>query len=89
MQIAKWGKSLAVRIPADVARELGLKEGDNVELRAAKSGGIEIVSDAQRRAEAIRRLRKFRGTRPDDFKFDRDEINARGTVIAGKWWHPA
>ncbi|MEQ9564472.1 MAG: AbrB/MazE/SpoVT family DNA-binding domain-containing protein, partial [Pseudomonadales bacterium] len=28
MQVAKWGNSLAVRLPADLVRELGLKEGD-------------------------------------------------------------
>ena len=27
MQVAKWGNSLAVRLPADLVRELGLKEG--------------------------------------------------------------
>jgi len=78
MQVAKWGNSLAVRIPADVARTLNLKEGDQVELRAA-NGALEVVSGAQRRAEAIERLAKFRGMMPADFKFDRDEANARGT----------
>ena len=30
MQVAKWGNSLAVRLPADLVRELGLKEGDQM-----------------------------------------------------------
>lgn len=78
MQLAKWGNSLAVRIPADVIRALGLKEGDKIHFRAAPDGVVEVVSDAQRREEAIASLRQFRGRMPADFKFDRDEANARG-----------
>jgi antitoxin component of MazEF toxin-antitoxin module len=32
MQVAKWGKSLAVRLPAELVRELGLKDGDQIDL---------------------------------------------------------
>lgn len=78
MQIAKWGNSLAVRIPADVVRSLGLKEGDNVELRAAADGSLEVLSEAQRRAEALAKLREMRGIVPAGFKFDREEANVRG-----------
>ena len=28
--VGKWGKNLAVRFPAEVARELGLQEGEQV-----------------------------------------------------------
>lgn len=37
MQIARWGNSLAVRIPAPLVAELGLSEGKEVSLRP-KSG---------------------------------------------------
>ena len=30
MQVAKWGNSLAIRIPASVAEALDLKEGDDI-----------------------------------------------------------
>ena len=33
MQVAKWGNSLAVRLPAELVRTLGLKEGDQIDLR--------------------------------------------------------
>ena len=33
LQIAKWGNSLALRIPADVARQFDLHEGDTVDAR--------------------------------------------------------
>ena len=32
MQVAKWGNLLAVRLPAELVRELGLKEGDQIDL---------------------------------------------------------
>jgi antitoxin MazE len=75
--VSRWGNSLAVRIPADVARALGLKEGDSIDLRPAKDGAIEIVTEEERRRQALAALRKFRGRMPADFKFDREEANAR------------
>lgn len=77
MQIAKWGNSLAIRIPADVARSLGLKVGDRVELKALSDGEYAVISEAQRRAALIAQLRSFRGSLPADYKFDREEANAR------------
>jgi antitoxin MazE len=77
MQVSKWGNSLAVRIPADVVRELGLKEGDSIELRRAADGALEIVTEEERRRQALATLRTFRGRMPADFKFDREEIHAR------------
>jgi len=42
MQIAKWGNSLALRIPAEYLRRLDLKEGDYVETCMTIDGGISI-----------------------------------------------
>ena len=76
MQVAKWGNSLAVRLPAAVVDALELKEGDDIEIHVA--GGREFaVSRKPGRAELLERLRAFRGRLPADFKFDRDEANAR------------
>ncbi|PAX06616.1 AbrB/MazE/SpoVT family DNA-binding domain-containing protein [Sphingomonas lenta] len=77
MQVAKWGNSLAVRIPADVARALGLKEGDDVELCALDSGEVAVITEKQRRAAVIERIRKLAVPAPPGFKFDREEANAR------------
>ena len=33
LQIAKWGNSLAMRLPSDLVRRFGLREGDRVSLR--------------------------------------------------------
>jgi antitoxin MazE len=76
MKVAKWGNSLAIRIPKDVAEALGISEGDEVELRPADKPIIGIARQMTRE-EAIRQLRSFRGTMPADYKFDRDEANAR------------
>jgi antitoxin MazE len=76
MRVAKWGNSLAVRLPAVVIEALELKEGDEIEIHAADSRLLDIRRKPTRN-ELLRRLRRFRGRLPADFKFDRDEANAR------------
>ncbi len=77
MQIAKWGNSLAVRIPAAVVEVMQLKEGDEIEIQVTGAGAFELTRKADT-AELLARLRKFRGRLPDDFRFDRLEANERG-----------
>ena len=77
MKVSKWGNSLAVRIPADVATELQLKEGDEIELRRGESQVIELVRAASRR-ERIEKLREIlKDTLPEDSRFNREDANAR------------
>jgi antitoxin MazE len=76
MQVAKWGNSLAVRLPAAVVEALELKEGDEIEIHVASSRQFGVARKPGRN-ELLRRLRSFRGRLPADFKFDRDEANAR------------
>ncbi len=76
MKIAKWGNSLAVRIPADAAALLGLKEGDEIALHPIEPGNCAIHR-CQTREEMWEAVRKLRGSIPADFKFDREEANAR------------
>lgn len=77
MHVAKWGNSLAVRIPADVARALGLREGDEIELCTLDTGQIAIVTERQRRAAALAELKTLRGSLPSGYRFDREEAHAR------------
>ena len=73
--IRKWGNSLAIRLPAAVVEALGLKPGDDVDVSV---GRAEVRIDTRENREALlERLRKYRGTMPADYKFDRDEANAR------------
>jgi antitoxin MazE len=76
MQVAKWGNSLAVRLPSAVVEALGLHEGDQVEIYVDGTRSMGVARKAER-AELIERLRAFRGRLPADFKFDRDDANAR------------
>jgi antitoxin MazE len=76
MQVAKWGNSLAVRLPAAVVEALGLKAGDEIEIHVADARQFGIVRKPGR-ADLLKRLRAFRGRLPADFRFDRDEANAR------------
>ncbi len=42
MQVARWGNSLAVRIPAAVAKEMHLKEGDVVNIIKASADTLAL-----------------------------------------------
>jgi antitoxin MazE len=76
MQIAKWGNSLAIRLPAAVVEALELKPGDDVEIHVADRREFGL-SRKPGREELLKSLRAFRGRLPADFKFDRDEANGR------------
>jgi len=76
MQVSKWGNSLAVRLPASVVRALELKEGDQIELHLANRRSLEVAKVPGRR-ELLQRLRKYRGSLPATFRFDRLEENER------------
>jgi antitoxin MazE len=59
MQIAKWGNSLAVRLPIDLVRKLGLQEGDQIDL-VADDGTLKLQRQP-RAEEVLERLRCLRG----------------------------
>ena len=74
MKVSKWGNSLAVRLPADLVRRLNLKEGDYVEqeiLAFVKSMA------GMTREQALAGMRNAKWKLPPDYKFDREEANAR------------
>ena len=76
MQVAKWGNSLAIRLPAAVVAALELREGDEIEIYVAGEREFAVARKPGR-DELLSRLRAFRGRLPADFKFDRDDANAR------------
>jgi antitoxin MazE len=78
VKVAKWGNSLAVRIPASVAEALELKEGDDVQVHVAEKGRAFEVEKKLTPHEALVAIRKYRGMMPADFKFNREEIYERG-----------
>lgn len=42
LQIARWGNSLAMRLPADLVRRFGLRDGDSVQARITVDGSLAI-----------------------------------------------
>jgi antitoxin MazE len=77
MQVARWGNSLAIRIPAGVAHVLDIKEGDDVDIKAGDGKSLILTVSASR-DDILARIRAFRGTLPIGWKFDREEANSRG-----------
>ncbi|VFR27453.1 Programmed cell death antitoxin MazE like [plant metagenome] len=77
MQVAKWGNSLAVRLPAALVEALELREGDDIEIVVDEPRTFAVRKKPGADA-LLERLRAFRGKLPADFRFSRDEANARG-----------
>jgi len=78
MRVAKWGNSLAVRLPSVVVEALALQEGDDIEI-VVDDGRRFAVRRKAGQEQLLTRLRSFRGRLPADFKFSRDDANARST----------
>ena len=58
--VSKWGNSLAVRLPAESAKRLGVEEGDTLLGEIAPGGRLILSAEARAigKAEA-RRMREF------------------------------
>ena len=76
MQIAKWGNSLSVRLPAAVIEALQLKAGDDIEIHVVGERQLDVQRATPPR-ELLARLRQYRGRLPAGFKFDRLEAHER------------
>ncbi len=75
MQIAKWGNSLAVRLPADLVRKLDLREGDQVDIVPGDAG--LAVTRHPRPEDVLEGLRRFRGRLSPEDRLDRDAAHER------------
>ncbi len=75
MQVAKWGKSLAVRLPANVVQTLQLQAGDQIEIQVGER--VVALEKSSKAEELVKSLRLFRGRLPKDFRFDQIEARAR------------
>jgi antitoxin MazE len=76
MQVAKWGNSLAVRLPKAVVEALELKQGDDIEIVVSGKRRFEIKRDRSREM-ALAKIKQLQRPLPKGFKFDRDEANER------------
>jgi antitoxin MazE len=73
VKFAKWGNSIAIRIPAEVVTKLGISPNDEALIKMTGEHSFEITRD-RKREEALKRLRELRFVLPEDYVFDRDEI---------------
>jgi antitoxin MazE len=76
VKFAKWGNSIAVRIPAEVVTKLGISPNDEALIKVTGESSFEITRD-RRREEALKRLRELRFVLPDDYVFNREELHER------------
>lgn len=64
LQVAKWGNSLALRIPSAVVRQLGLRDGDTVRARLMADGALAIRPAGWSRASFAAELEEARAALP-------------------------
>lgn len=65
LQLAKWGNSLALRLPAECLRAAGLRQGDSVDAEITPAGKITLTPARPfDKAAFLRRLRKLRRDMP-------------------------
>lgn len=77
LQVAKWGNSLALRIPAEYVRSIGIKEGDRVQACLTVDGGLTIRPATWNRKAFSRNLAEAREAMPMG-KSVMDEVRRAG-----------
>ena len=58
MKLAKWGNSLAIRIPVEVVEQLGIGPNEEVEIKVTGENSFEVTRD-RRRQDALEAMRKL------------------------------
>jgi antitoxin MazE len=76
MQVAKWGNSLAVRLPKKLVENLDLKAGDEIELVDVETHRL-VVAKSDQRVTALERMAARGWAAPEGYRFNRDEANNR------------
>jgi antitoxin MazE len=64
-------------LPKALVDAIGLKEGDELNVVAARKDVIEVETREEQRRRALARMAERNWTLPPDYKFDRDEANER------------
>jgi antitoxin MazE len=76
MRVEKSGDGLVVQLPQAVVDALALVPGDELEVVTAQGRTLQVAR-ADRRAAALARMAQRGLEIPADYKFDREEANAR------------
>jgi antitoxin MazE len=62
LTVSKWGNSLAVRLPAESAKRIGVGEGDTLIAEVSADGRLVLAPEGRTVGKAeTRRLRQFLG----------------------------
>jgi len=78
MKVAKWGNSLAVRLPKETAERLGVSEGDDIAFEYTAEGEVRLRRQRSI-AEQIDHLReKYPARIPADYRFSRKDASRPG-----------
>jgi antitoxin MazE len=75
MKLTKTSDGYIVKVPDEVVASLGLHDGDDVNF--AKSGVIMLAVTEEQRERALDDMKRLARPLPPDYKFDREEANAR------------
>jgi antitoxin MazE len=60
LTVSKWGNSLAVRLPAEAVRAIGVGEGDTLIAEVSADGRLTLAPEGRTIGKAdTRRLRQF------------------------------
>ena len=76
MKFAKWGNSVAIRIPANVVAKLGISPDEEAQIKVTGKFSFEVRRDLKRE-EAIEAIRKMAVPLPPDYKFNREDLYDR------------
>ena len=71
MNVREWLKRLWL------GRAQGTQAIPETELSLSESSSPEVLRSRSERLDAVKRLRKYEGIMPADFKFDREDANQR------------
>ena len=73
LMVSKWGNSLAVRLPAESAKRIGIGEGDTLIAEVLADGRLVLAPEGRAIGKAeSRRLRQFLGRQKETAPVVRD-----------------
>lgn len=73
MKLAKWGNSLALRIPTEVVEKLNLEPGEEFDIKVTGDNQFEVSRDQSRKI-VLEELKKLRVQLPENYVFRRSDI---------------